>query len=404
MRIARVFTLLVFLLPQLLFGDEGHAKKTICLNMIVKNEKDTITRCLESVLPIIDTWIIVDTGSTDGTQDIIKSYLKKIPGTLYERPWVDFSHNRQEALLLAKGKADYLLFMDADDVLSFQEGFVMPDLTEDFYGIETVVGTNNNAVTSILLKLAKTDLNWHWEGAIHEDLTYDGEITGKELAGVKYIYLHDGARSKDPLTLEKDIELLKKDLKKNPNNPRTYFYLARSYFQAGQLPLALECYEKRSQIKGGNREEIFISKLQVARLQETLQYPAKTIEKSLVEAHLDRPHRLEPLYYLAEKLYSRGEYEKAFEIAKLSLELPKEISDTYLIEDWIYAWGALLQLAHCADKVHRFPEGIQACKELLKLSLPEGTRKLVEDLYGSLHVKNVDVIQKKVEALLRYAE
>jgi len=401
MRIARVFTLFVCLLPQLLFGDGGYAKKTICLNMIVKNEKDTITRCLESVLPIIDTWIIVDTGSTDGTQDIIKKTLKKIPGTLYERPWVDFSHNRQEALQLAKGKADYLLFMDADDILTFQEGFVMPDLTEDFYGIETIVGSDNNSITSILLKLAKTDLNWRWEGVVHEDLTFDGELKGKELAGVKYIYLHDGARSKDPLTLQKDIELLKNDLKKNPNNPRSHFYLARSYFQTDQLSLALQCYEKRAQIKEGNKEEIFIAKLQVARLQETLQYPDKTIEKSLLEAHLNRPHRLEPLYYLAEKFYVRGEYEKAFEIAKLSLELPKEISDAYLIEDWIYAWGSLLQLAHCADKVHRFPEGIEACKNLLKLSLPEGTRKVVEDLYGSLHVKNVNVIQKKVEALLR---
>jgi len=52
--------------------------KTLGLMMIVKNEKDVILRCLKSVLPIIDYWTIVDTGSTDGTQDIIKSFLQKI--------------------------------------------------------------------------------------------------------------------------------------------------------------------------------------------------------------------------------------------------------------------------------------------------------------------------------------
>ncbi|MGW8788902.1 glycosyltransferase, partial [Heyndrickxia sporothermodurans] len=46
------------------------ARKTICLSMIVKNEASVIRRCLDSVRPLIDTWVIIDTGSTDGTQDI----------------------------------------------------------------------------------------------------------------------------------------------------------------------------------------------------------------------------------------------------------------------------------------------------------------------------------------------
>ena len=65
--------------------------KTICLNMIVKNESKVIQRCLESVKGTIDYWVIVDTGSTDGTQQLIKECLKDIPGELHERPWVDLS-------------------------------------------------------------------------------------------------------------------------------------------------------------------------------------------------------------------------------------------------------------------------------------------------------------------------
>ena len=78
--------------------------QTICLNMIVKDEKDVICRCLASVKPVIDYWVIVDTGSSDGTQEIIRAFMKEIPGELHERPWINFGHNRNEALELAKGK------------------------------------------------------------------------------------------------------------------------------------------------------------------------------------------------------------------------------------------------------------------------------------------------------------
>src|SRR5260370_33462938 len=109
------------------------AHPTICLNMIVKNETPVITRCLASVRPFVDYWVIVDTGSTDGTQDIIRAALACIPGELHERPWRDFAHNRNEALELARDKGDYLLFIDADDRLRAPDGFGWPDLVQDAY-------------------------------------------------------------------------------------------------------------------------------------------------------------------------------------------------------------------------------------------------------------------------------
>ena len=91
--------------------------------MIVKNESKTIQRCIESVERFIDYWVIVDTGSSDGTQEIIQNLMKEkgIPGELHEREWVDYSTNRNQSLELAKGKADYRLIIDADDVLAYKD-------------------------------------------------------------------------------------------------------------------------------------------------------------------------------------------------------------------------------------------------------------------------------------------
>ena len=107
----------------------------ICLNMIVKNEAPVIRRCLDSVRSLIDTWVIVDTGSSDGTQQIIREHLQDLPGELTERPWVDFAHNRSEALAYARGRADYTLVIDADETLEWDDGFQLPKLTADSYYI-----------------------------------------------------------------------------------------------------------------------------------------------------------------------------------------------------------------------------------------------------------------------------
>src|SRR5262245_1697688 len=109
--------------------------KTLCLSMIVKDEAHVIERCLASVKPLISTWVIVDTGSTDGTRDVSREVMAGVPGDLYERPWRDFAHNRTEAIELARGKADYLLVMDADDVLEVPEGFGLPELDRDAYAL-----------------------------------------------------------------------------------------------------------------------------------------------------------------------------------------------------------------------------------------------------------------------------
>ena len=129
---------------------------SICLNMIVKNEAKIIRRCLSSVLPYIDSWVIVDTGSTDGTETIVKSCLQRVPGFLYERPWIDFGSNRNEALSLAQDFGDYFLFIDADDELLGDTSVLKKPLDKDYYAVHYQKGI---CQTKRVL-LASSKLSW----------------------------------------------------------------------------------------------------------------------------------------------------------------------------------------------------------------------------------------------------
>jgi hypothetical protein len=62
-------------------------RASICLAMIVRDEAQVIERCLSSVIGLIDYWVICDTGSIDGTPDLIANILAGVPGELHHRPW-----------------------------------------------------------------------------------------------------------------------------------------------------------------------------------------------------------------------------------------------------------------------------------------------------------------------------
>ena len=87
--------------------------------MIVKNETKTITRLLNSVLGLIDTFCIVDTGSDDDTVNVIKEYFeeRQMKGKVLTKPFQNFEYNRNHALRCCEGMSDYVLLMDADMVL-----------------------------------------------------------------------------------------------------------------------------------------------------------------------------------------------------------------------------------------------------------------------------------------------
>lgn len=354
-----------------LFSLSLFAKETICLNMIVKDESAVICRCLESVKPFIDYWVIVDTGSSDGTQKIIRNYLKDIPGELYSSSWKDFGTNRTEAFQLAFHKGDYILFIDADDILKVDEDFSFSDLTEDLYtmwrGVESFSQRHP--------QLVKGDLPWKYVGVTHEYLACDVPYTTSHLDEVKYITGAGGNRSVTKNKFLENVRLLEEDLKKDPENERSMFYLAESYRDAGEKGKALEWFQRRVN-KGGWAEEVFWSLLQIGHLLHGMGFPKNVVTESYLNALRFRPTRVEPIYFLVEINNQAKDYETAFTFLQMKDALPKaKEKDSLFNMDWIEDWGLTFLRSVCTYHLGKYQESLDACDQLLaNPRLPESWR------------------------------
>ena len=93
------------------------SRPLICLVMIVRDEAKGIRETLRSVLQHVDRWLILDTGSSDGTQEIIWETLARVPGILVQEPFVDFGTSRTRALELAGEECVYTLMLSGNEVL-----------------------------------------------------------------------------------------------------------------------------------------------------------------------------------------------------------------------------------------------------------------------------------------------
>ncbi len=365
---------LIYLFPLYLACCQVQAKPTICLNMIVKDESPVIRRCLASVKPWIDYWVIVDTGSTDGTQDIITEYMQDIPGELHESPWVDFAHNRNEALILAKDKGDYLLFIDADEILIPSEDFSLPELNLDFY----YVMTNFAGTKYARVQLINNHLNWQWYGVVHETIDCPEARQAATLAGIVNSVTTEGHRSQDPQKYQKDVSILERAVEQEPDNTRYVFYLAQSYRDAKQLDQALNTYQKRVSM-GGWDQEIFWSLLQIGRIQEALHISEDIFMQSYYEAYLFRPSRMEPLYYLTFYYRKTEQYEKGYLMGRQALSIHKS-GDILFVEEWIYNYGLLLEFSLCAYYTEHYVEALLASQLILSCSsTPPHVRECVQN-------------------------
>ncbi len=349
---------------------------SVCLNMIVRDEAPVLRRCLRSVRPFVDAWVIVDTGSTDTTREIVREELYGLPGELHERSWVDFGVNRSEAIRLAGRRSDYLYFIDADEELTLPPGWIRPPLTLDSYGIRYLHGP----ITYQRPSLVASRLPWRFVGPLHEYLECGQTPQSAPLVGPEVIYRAEGARSRDPLKFRHDAEVLERALADDPENARHRFYLAQSLRDAGDPQAAWRQYRRRAEM-GGWAEEVYVSLLSAARQLEALAGAPADVARTLLEAHNARPHRAEALVELARFHRERKEWPAAYLFARSALDAHPG-DDVLFVETAAHGWRALDEFSIAAFWTGRHDESRVACERLLASpALPADQRsRVIENL------------------------
>ena len=378
----------IFLFFLLAAGGFAEKKQTICLNMIVKDERPVILKCLASVKPFIDYWIIVDTGSTDGTQQLIREFMKDIPGELYERSWIGFAHNRGEALELAKNKADYVFFIDADQVFSPSPHFKLHPLTADFYSISIRLTHPDGAIGSSEREfLVNNKLPWKWVGALHEHLQIETAVTQKKMLECAMETDEvSGHRSQDPQKYHKDAAVLKKALETEPDNARYQFFLGVSYELAGENQLALEAFEKYIAMKNCTSDELYRALFQVGVIQERLEKPPSLFLASYKKAYQHCPSRAEPLFFMGNYYIRINDFQKAYAYFKEAAEIPFPTGSSF-VEASVYSYASLYNLEICAEILGKTGEAYQYYEKLSFCSeVPVHLQKNVREKCLSLRV------------------
>lgn len=379
-------------------------KATICLNMIVKNESAIIERCLNSLVDQIDYWVIVDTGSTDNTQQIIKDFMQKhnIPGELVERPWVNFSHNRSEALELAENKADYILLCDADMTLEVLD----PNWKAELKGSPAyLVVQKNNVLRYKNIRLVNGRLKgrerFRYWGATHEYCdAIDSCDTSASIVGIEFPDFQDGGAKSDKFVrdirlLTEEIERLKKLEKASKKEKqkamedglwdrregliqRCTFYLAQTWRDLKEHEKAIEVYEQRVAL-GGWVEEVYYSLFQIAQLKVELGRSVDEVTQAFLRAYEYRPQRAESLYYLARYLRFNDRIKLAYIYALGAVNTPMS-NDKLFINYEAYGWQAKDELAVAAYWVENYQLCYDICTALLAdPTIDDETKKRFQD-------------------------
>lgn len=234
--------------------------KEISLCMIVKDEEDVIGRCLDTVKDIVDEIIIVDTGSTDKTKEIVSKYTDKI----YDFQWVN-NFAKARNFSFSKATKDYILWLDADDIIDSRnrEKFLKLkekiDGTVDMYQMQYYYHLDKDEKPTLIQireRLVKREKNYQWMSPIHEVIIPSGNIEKVDIA-----ITHKKKVVKD---INRNLKIFEEMIARGIklDDRQEYCYAKELYFLK-KIPEAIKQYE------------IFIKKYVVQyQEKEYLLYPA----------------------------------------------------------------------------------------------------------------------------------
>eukprot|EP00742_Colponemidia_sp_Colp-10_P009172 GILJ01009981.1.p1 GENE.GILJ01009981.1~~GILJ01009981.1.p1 ORF type:complete len:519 (+),score=53.94 GILJ01009981.1:80-1636(+) len=351
--------------------------------MIVKNEAGSIRETVESVRPWVDMYSILDTGSSDGTPDLIRKYFGAVPGKVHTGQFVDFGTTRNEALRLAGNEAIFNFMLSGDESLHHGESFrKFLDARRIYNG---KIGPSDEAFNIRVhyshdvydsTRVARTDSDWRYVGVTHEYMASARGNVGKVRIPEAYV-LHNLTGQdwkKKKQRWEKDRELLEREKLMEPNNTRTAFYLAQTYECLHMYDLAFKEYQRRVDLKGW-REEMFEAMMRRGRVGQHLGTPWPDIQQMWLDAFAFlQGERAEPLYFVAERYYSKVKsHHLAFIFALRASQIVFPDKYTLFVDKTIYDFKVWDLLGIIGFYVGEFEVGEAAVRKAL-LQKPDNER------------------------------
>lgn len=319
---------------------------TISLCMIVKNEEEALPRCLASVQDAVDEIIIVDTGSTDRTVEIARSY----GADVYEYLWQDdFSAARNFAF--TKGSGDYLFWLDADDVLEEEDAAKLVSLKNeitleyDSITMDYVLSVSDTGQPLQQLKrnrLVRRDRGFQWIGFVHEYLAVHGRILHSDIA-----VIHKKTREYSERNL--NLYIQHKEAGK-AFSARDQYYFANELLDNGRYEEAVAQYESFLALDQGWIEDRIAACHKLADCYKRMNQMGNEMLSLLRCLNYDAP-RADFCCKFGTLFLEQGLYDTAiywFRQASL-MKPPKDEMSLVNLSYW--TWMPHLQLCVCYDKI-----------------------------------------------------
>lgn len=304
-------------------------KMRVMILLMIKNESKIIKRSIDSTLPFADAIFIEDTGSTDDTVDVANNHFKtlSVPGKITQHPFKTFGYSRSHSFTSAQEfckelgwnpAKTYVFAMDADMNLVVGPTFDKETLRQSGYNVVQ----SNGGLEYVNMRLMRLSDPWKCVGATHEYWSCPEGQTIGDIAKER-IYIddkNDGGCKSDKYT--RDLRLLLEELKEQPKNERTHFYLAQTYRCLNQYEKSNEYYKKRINL-GGWFEEVWYSHYMIVENYLALNRPEKA-ELWAQRGHKFSPYRAEALYKIVKHLRLQPHDQwKAMHYYKLAKQIQK---------------------------------------------------------------------------------
>ncbi len=335
---------------------------TLSLCMIVKNEEEVLSRCLDSIKEIVDEIIIVDTGSIDKTKEIAKLYTS----TIYDFVWIDdFSAARNFAF--SKATCDYIMWLDADDVIEKEELEKLKILKQTIDNVDVIMlpyhisfDENNKPTFSYFReRILKNDGTFIWHDPVHEAITPHGKIIYENI-GICH-------RKIKATPSKRNLQIYEKLISQNVElSARQKFYYSRELFFNGLYKSAITSFLDYLEKYNGWVENKIEACLNLAECYcATLDY--KNALKYLYQSFIFDLPRAEILCKIGEINMILNQYDFAIYWFNLALQCKKKFDSGAFILQEHYDFIPYLQLCVCYFQKNDILKAIYYNKKAAKL-------------------------------------